>query len=203
MVKSKSVVQFYLIGLLWLAYAFLFPLYRITDYLIVSILSILLFFFSSYIISTRKGYENINTGDSYIDEMLITAIDNLEKLRLIRNAIGNENLRKQIKDLDNDSHQIIEFVKKYPDRCSKVSQFFLYYLPTTLKLINNYKELEMQGQVGDNHTIGMKKIEEFMNELVVAYHKILDDLCEDKVMETSIDIDVMEKMLQQDEYLKE
>jgi hypothetical protein len=61
----------------------------------------------------------------------------------------------------------------------------------------------MQGQVGDNHTIGMKKIEEFMNELVVAYHKILDDLCEDKVMETAIDIDVMEKMLQQDEYLKE
>jgi 5-bromo-4-chloroindolyl phosphate hydrolysis protein len=150
----------------------------------------------------RKGYEGINTKDPYTDEMLITAIDNLEKLRLIRNAIENEKVRKQIQDLDSDTHKIIELIKKYPDKCSKVSQFFLYYLPTTVKLINNYKELEMQGQVGENHSKGMEKMEGFMNELVIAYRKILDDLSEDKVMEASIDIDVMEKMLQQDEYLK-
>lgn len=205
-IKSKSVVPIYSIGLLWLAYSFFFPLYRMSDYVIVFILSFLLYLLVSFGISSafaKKGYKNIDTGDSYIDEMLITAMDNLERIRLLQNALWNENIRKQIQSLENDSYKIVEFIKNNPDKSSQASQFFLYYLPTTVKLITNYKELEMQGQVGDNRSMGLQKIESFMNELVTAYHKILDDIYEDKVMETSIDIDVMEKMLQQDRYLKE
>jgi 5-bromo-4-chloroindolyl phosphate hydrolysis protein len=143
----------------------------------------------------------IDTGDSYTDELLNTALEHLEKIRLLRSAIWNDSLRSQIESLEKDAHQIIEVIKKYPDKMVHISQFFLYYLPSTLKLINNYKELEGEGRAGTNHTAGMEKIEGFMGELVTAYHKVLDDLYKDQVMETSINIEVMEKMLRQDEYL--
>jgi 5-bromo-4-chloroindolyl phosphate hydrolysis protein len=154
-------------------------------------------------LSIKKEYKSIDTGDSYTDEMLISTIDNLEKIRLLRNAISNETVRKQIGILENDSLQIMEYIKTHPDKGIKISQFFLYYLPTTVKLINNYKELEKQEQVGVNHTTGMEKIEGFMKELVTAYHKVLDDLYEDKVMETLIDIKVMDEMLHMDKYVEE
>jgi 5-bromo-4-chloroindolyl phosphate hydrolysis protein len=206
LIKSKSVIPIYSIGLLWLVYSYFFPLYRISDYFIVSLLSLLLYLAVCLVINTffvKKEYRSIDTGDAYTDELLVSALDNLEKLRLLRSAIWNDNLRKQVQSLENDSRQIVEFIKSNPDKCLHVSQFFLYYLPATLKLVNNYKELEARGQVGKNHTEGIKKIEDFIGELVTAYHKILDDLCEDKVMETSINIDVIEDMLQQDKYLKE
>lgn len=175
------------------------------DFLIAGILSILLYLIAAYVIPTlfvNKKYKNINSGDSYIDDMLISAKDNLDRIRLLRNAISNDNVKKQIGAIENYSHQIIEYIKKYPSKGSKISQFFLYYLPTTVKLIDNYKELEIQGQIGVNQATGMQKIEEFMNELVIAYNKVLDDLNEDKVMETLIDIEVMDKMLQMDQYTK-
>ncbi|MGF7145383.1 5-bromo-4-chloroindolyl phosphate hydrolysis protein [Anaerotaenia torta] len=203
--KSKSVVPVYLVGLLWIVYACLFPLYRMADFLIAGILSVLLYFIAAFAIPSffvNKKYKNIDTGDSGTDEMLITAVDHLERMRLLRNTIVNNNIRKQIEAIENTSHQIIAYIKKYPDKGPKVSRFFSYYLPTTLNLINNYKELEMQEQAGDNRTMGMKKIEDFMNELVIAYRKVIDDLNEDKVMETIIDIEVMDEMLQMDRYIK-
>ncbi len=204
-IKCKSVFPIYLIGVLWLVYAFLFPLYKISDYMIVLGLSFILYLSASYIINlffeNRGRY--INTGDNYADEQLVTAIGHLDRLRLLRNLIGNDIFRKQVESLENDSYHIIEFIKKYPDKSLKVSQFFLYYLPTTLRLIENYMELENQGQVGNNHIEGMKRMEGFMSELVVAYHQVLDDLCEDEVMEADIDMEVMKKMLQQDNYLED
>lgn len=204
--KSKSVIPIYAIGVLWLAYAYFFPLYRISDYLIVCGLSIFLYLMAALIINTffvKEEYKAIDTGDGYVDGLLISAVDNLEKMRLLRNSVWNENFRKHLQSLENDSHQIVEFIKKNPDKCLHVSQFFLYYLPSALKLAENYKELETQGRVGENHTEGLKKIEDFIPELVTAFHKILDDLLEDKVMEASVNIDVIEDMLQKDKYLKE
>ena len=202
-IKYKIVIPFFLIGVLWLVYVNLFPIYRISDYMIVLGLSLILYVSSSYIINLfikNKG-RYFNTGDDYADEQLGIAFGHLDRMGLLRSMIGNKVFRKQIESLESDSHQIIEFIKKYPDKSSKISQFFLYYLPTTLKLIEDYKELETRGQIGSNHIEGLKRMEEFMGELVVAYHQVLDELCEDKVMETAIDIEVMKKMLQQDNYL--
>ncbi len=195
-----------MIGLIWLAYAFLFPLYRLSDYVIVIILSFIIYLSVSGIINRffiKEEYKAVDTGDAYIDELLISALDNLTRMKALRHAIQNDGVKNQIESLENDSYQLIGYIKRYPDKYTKVSQFFLYYLPSTLKLINNYQELEGIGQVGENHSSGMKKTEKFLTELVGVYHKVLDDLLKDKVMEASVDMDVMEEMLQKDKYLSE
>lgn len=202
--KNKSVVPVYVVGIIWLIYAFLFPLYRSKDFLIVSLLSLALYLLVSFgrnLVLAKKGYQIIGTKDVYVDELLLSAFEELEKLRLLRNSIWNDEVRKQISSMERDARLLLEYVIKYPDKGYKATQFFQYYLPVSTKLINNYRELEQHGRVGKNHTLGMNKIESFLNELVTAYHKVLDDLYEDKVMEASIDIEVMKKMLRQDNYL--
>ncbi|MFT4142945.1 MAG: 5-bromo-4-chloroindolyl phosphate hydrolysis family protein [Mobilitalea sp.] len=203
--KSKSVMPIYSVGFLWIIYALLFPLYRLTDYFIVVVLSLFLYLLSAFAVPTlfaRKVVKDTNTGDTFLDEMLVEALDNVEKIRLIQNTIWKESIRKYIENMMNDTQRIIEYVKKNPDKSNNVSQFFYYYLPETVKIINSYKELETLGQAEENQSMTILKTEEFMSELVMVYHKILDDVYEDKMLETSINIDVMKKMLQQDSYLK-
>ncbi len=203
-IKSKSVIPIYSVGFLWIIYAILFPLYRLTDYFIVVVLSLFLYLLTSFAMPSlfaRKVVKDTNTGDVFLDEMLVEALDNLEKIRLVQNNILKESIRKHIESMIDDTQSIIDFVKNNPDKSSNASQFFYYYLPETVKILNSYKELETFGQAEENQSMSILKMEEFIRGLETAYHKIRDNVYEDKAMETSINMDVMKKMLQQDSYL--
>ena len=203
--KYKSVIPIYLTGLLWFLYSLMFPLYRLWDYLIVLILSIIIHLSASVISSrlTHKRYHGIDTGDWNLNDVLLTAMANLEKMRQIKSTIQNEEIRIQIQSFEDDSRQIVEFIRNNPKRYSKASRFFQYYLPETVKLLHNYAEMEIQGQNAESRSAGLQNIADFLMQLVTIYHKIRDNIYEDKVLESSIDIEVMETMLRQDGYLND
>lgn len=73
-----------------------------------------------------------------------------------------------------------------------------YYLPTTVKLLENYNEFGKQEAKGENITSTMKKVEEVLDTVVNAFKKVLDDLFMDKALDTSVDIEVLEKMLREE-----
>ncbi|QHQ59928.1 hypothetical protein Ana3638_03310 [Anaerocolumna sedimenticola] len=202
--KSKSVIPIYLIGLVWLIYSFSFPLYRIQDFVIAAILSFAVFFAGTYMITIKdqkNGIEYINTGDRDLDEMLETAAKNLNMLKFLSQNIINTKMAGQVKQLENVSVKILDLVKNEPNKASKASQFFNYYLSETVKILISYKEFEAGGRSGKNLTTAMTQIEEFMVKLAEAYQKILDGLYKDEVTDVSIDMEVMAAMLKQDQYL--
>ncbi len=204
--KSKSVIPIYLIGLVWLTYSILFPLYRVQDFLIAAMLSGIVFFIGTYVISMRdkkKGMGYIDTGDRELDEMLETAVKHLNRLKFLSQNMSNVNMAEQVKQLEAVSAKIIELVRNEPNKASKASQFFDYYLPAAVKILNAYKEFEIGGQAGKNLAFSISEIETFMVKLTEAFHNILDGLYKDKTMEISIDMEVMETMLKQDQYLED
>ena len=202
--KSRSVLPIYSVGLVWLAYALLFPLYRMADYAGAALISAVAYILVSYLVTALgiNKYQNVDTGDSSTDEMIIGALKNVERMRLLRNSIQNEKARSAIQDLEQTAGLIIEHIRSNRDKASKVSQFFLYYLPTTVTLLERYKQMELPGQTGEHLRDGKQELEEFLDKLVEAYHSILDQLFGDHAMGISIDIDVLEQMLRQDNYLK-
>ena len=203
--KYKSVIPIYLTGLLWFLYSLMFPLYRLWDYFIVLVLSVFIHLSASVISSllTKKRYQGIDTGDWNVNDVLLTAVDDLDKMRQIKSIIQNEEIRIQIQSFEDDSRQIIEFIRNNPQRYSKTSRFFQYYLPETVKLLHNYAEMEIQGEKAENRSAGLQNIADFLKQLVTIYHKIRVNIYEDKVLESSIDIEVMETMLRQDGYLND
>lgn len=204
--KTKSVIPIYLIGLVWLTYSLLFPLYRVLDFLIAAIVSGIVFFIGTYVISMRdkkKGLGYIDTGDKELDDMLESAVKNLNWLKFLSQNISNPIMAEQVKQLEAVSAKIIDLVRNEPNKASKASQFFDYYLPAAVKILNAYKEFEAGGQAGKNLAFSISKIESFMVKLTESFHNILDGLYKDKTTEISIDMEVMETMLKQDQYLEE
>ena len=73
-----------------------------------------------------------------------------------------------------------------------------YYLPTTVKLLDAYEELDRQPVQGENIRNGKQEIEKTLDTLNLAFEKLLDSLFEDTAWDVATDISVLQTMLAQE-----
>ena len=104
----------------------------------------------------------------------------------------------KISRLEAVSAKIFAQAKQNPDKLPQMRKFMDYYLPTALKLLKTYAELDAQGVEGGNIRESKQRIEQVMDTLVTAFEAQLDRLFEDDALDVSTDIDVMENMLRAD-----
>lgn len=199
-VKVKSVVPVYLFGITWILCAFILPMYRWFDFVIALIFSILVFRVSANLIPPKtilveKEPEPISTGNLELDEVLTTGTAYMSELSNLSLKIENKDIAVKIDKMMGVSRHIFEFVTKTPSKIRQIKQFMNYYLPTTIKLLKNYNEFQKQETKGENIVSAMGKIEGVLDTIVIAFKKVLDDLFSDKALDTSVDIEVLEKMI--------
>jgi 5-bromo-4-chloroindolyl phosphate hydrolysis protein len=73
-----------------------------------------------------------------------------------------------------------------------------YYLPTTVKLLEAYAQMDAQPVGGENIVTAKKEIEATLDTLNVAFEKLLDSLFQDTAWDISSDISVLNTMLAQE-----
>ena len=122
----------------------------------------------------------------------------LDELRRVNDAIPDEEMSDKISRLEAVSAKIFEQAKTDPDKLPRMRKFMDYYLPTSLKLLQTYAELDSQGVEGENITESKHRIEQTMDTLVHAFETQLDQLFAADAMDISADIDVMQNMLRAD-----
>ena len=122
----------------------------------------------------------------------------LDELRRVNDAIPDEEMSDKISRLEAVAAKIFEQAKSDPDKLPQMRKFMDYYLPTSLKLLNTYAELDRQGIEGDNITESKRRIELTMDTLVKAFENQLDRLFASDALDVSTDIDVMQNMLRAD-----
>ena len=97
---------------------------------------------------------------------------------------------------------VIAEVRIHPEVAPDLQKMMNYYLPTTSKLLNAYRELDKQPIAGENISNTKAEIEQTVDTLNVAFEKLLDSLFADCAWDISSDISVLNTMLAQ-EGLKE
>lgn len=122
----------------------------------------------------------------------------LRELRRVNDAIPDEEMSDKISRLEAVSAKIFAQIRENPEKLPQMRKFMDYYLPTSLKLLDTYAELEAQGIEGTNIRESKRRIEQSMDTLVVAFENQLDKLFQDDALDVSADIDVMEQMLSAD-----
>lgn len=122
----------------------------------------------------------------------------LDQLRAVNDAIPDAEMSDKISRLEAVSAKIFEQAKSDPDKLPRMRKFMDYYLPTSLKLLDTYAELDAQGVEGENISESKHRIEQTMDTLVHAFETQLDQLFQDDALDVSADIDVMENMLRAD-----
>ena len=116
-------------------------------------------------------------------------------IRRLNDEIPDERISAQIDLIERLTAQIFDCVRKNPKKLSQIRQFLNYYMPTTIKLMEQYVTLQNQSLKTENITEGMQKIEDLLDKVIIAFQRQLDALFEADVVDITADIRVMEQMM--------
>lgn len=119
----------------------------------------------------------------------------ISDIRRLNDEIPDERMSAQIDLIERLTAQIFDCVRQHPEKLSQIRQFLNYYLPTTIKLMEQYVTLQSQSVKTENITEGMQKIEDLLDKVIVAFQRQLDALFESDVVDITADIRVMEQMM--------
>lgn len=122
----------------------------------------------------------------------------LRKIRAANDAIPGEEISEKITHIEHVVGRIYARVKDHPEQASDLRKMQEYYLPTTVKLLEAYAEMDAQPVSGDNIRSAKKEIEDTLDTLNAAFEKLFDDLFRDAAWDVSTDISVLETLLAQD-----
>ena len=132
-------------------------------------------------------YRTIQEGKEYI-----------RQIKEANDAIPNEDISNQLFELEDVTTRIFAHVEKRPEKLSEISKFMRYYLPTTLKLVNAYREFESQPVQGENISAAKTEIQGALVTINRAFENLLDSLFENDALDISTDISVLHTMLAQE-----
>ncbi len=138
------------------------------------------------------------TGDQAADQVITTGRQMLATIKRENAAIPDQELSELMDNLSIKCEQIFRTVSECPSKAPQVRKFMNYYLPTTLKMLANYRTMEQRGvsygemqQARETTVRGVKLV-------LTACQKQIDNLHRENMLDISTDIDVLEQMLKRD-----
>ena len=199
-IVHKSAVPLYAAAAVWVLYALLFPLHRLTHFVVVVLVSALAggiakCFCKDVVEEVEVPAEPETTGNAELDKMIVACDKALAEMKRLDDNIADEKISAQIVRLGTLTEKILGQVKADPAKLPQIRKFMNYYLPTTLKLLNAYDRMGAQGVEGENISGTMAKVEQMMGTVVTAFEKQLDSLFGSEALDISTDITVVENMM--------
>lgn len=204
----KSPLPYYAVGLLWIIWALLFPMYRPVDFAILIILSVAAFivvgkFAPAVRVKVPIVEEPVDTGNEELDQIIENGRRYLAQIREANAAIRDEYISQQISRMENTTDKIFKYTAKNPRQAPQVRKFMNYYLPTLLKLLNAYIRLSSEGGSGTNVSKSMESIKNVLSTIADAFDKQLDNLFMPEALDITTDIKVLEGILAQEGLMDE
>ena len=122
----------------------------------------------------------------------------LRQIKESNDAIPGEEISAKISRLELVIERIFDRVEQHPDLVEELRRFMKYYLPTTVKLLKAYEELDRQEVQGPNIQKSKKEIENTLDTIHQAFENLLDSFFEDTAVDISSDISVMQTLMAQE-----
>ncbi|MBQ6477298.1 MAG: 5-bromo-4-chloroindolyl phosphate hydrolysis family protein [Bacilli bacterium] len=118
----------------------------------------------------------------------------IEKIPLI----DDEEIRESLNSINDTVNKIIDTVTKNPEKADNINNFFEYYLPVVVKVLDRYDEIENQklsSTEAKKFTTSTKKM---ISEADNSFKKILDNLYKSEMVDTDAEMKVFNSMLKAD-----
>lgn len=128
--------------------------------------------------------ENAKKQNKHILEM-IPKIENIE-------------LRKSLNEINTTVTKIINTIEKDPEKEKKLKNFFDYYLPVTVKLVDRYDEIENQRINSKEEKSFNLTTENTIKEINDVFKQFLNILYQSDMNDTDVEIKVLNSMLKAD-----
>ncbi|MCD7928622.1 MAG: 5-bromo-4-chloroindolyl phosphate hydrolysis family protein [Clostridiales bacterium] len=199
-VTTRNAAPVYAIAVVWLVGTFLVGVHSIGGYLMLAALSVVAFLAGRMIWPDKVEEVEIPEPEPADPELAALKKERdraISEIRRLNDNIADEAISRQIDHIESTTRKIFDYILEKPEKKSQVRTFLNYYLPTTIKLLNEYDRMDNLGVSGANIDSAKRKIEGMLDTVCVAFDKQLDALFSDAAMDVSAEITVLEQMMQQ------
>ncbi len=138
------------------------------------------------------------TGDKAADQVITTGRQMLATIKRENAAIPDREMSDLMDMLYLRCEQIFRTVSECPSKAPQVRKFMNYYLPTTLKMLANYRTMEQRGVSYGEMKEARETTVRGLNLILTACQKQIDNMHRENILDISTDIDVLEQMLKRD-----
>lgn len=146
----------------------------------------------------KKKLEAENPQMKAVHEVITEGKNIISEINAANVAIEGEIISLKLDRLEVVITKIFGFIEDNPDGLPEIRKFMGYYLPTTLKLVGVYRDLDAETIQGTNIMATKKEIEDTLDTINHAFENLLDSFYEDTAMDVSTDISVLNTMLAQE-----
>lgn len=146
---------------------------------------------SIYEINKQQAEDIIKNGDEI-----------LQKMNLSSSNIRDLSFKTDLAELFKNITDILNIVKRYPDKALSLNKFNDYYMPTSLKLIETFEEFELMNTDDKKIHNSMEEIKKSIKTIAEAFDNIKVDLLSYKAMDVKTDIDTINLIFKQEGLLE-
>ncbi len=114
--------------------------------------------------------------------------------------IEDEAIQKELNEINDSVTKIIETISKNPKKVEQTDNFFDYYLPITVKIVDRYDEIENQKLSSAESKKFFASTNKMVKEINRAYKKILDNLYKKELVDMDAEMKVFNSLLKADGY---
>ena len=141
--------------------------------------------------------------DPEVQEIIRTGDEYIKKIHESNDAIPGEEISAKISRMEVLVDRIFDRVEQNPESVTDIRRLMEYYLPTTVKLLEAYEQLDGMPVQGENIISSKNEIEKTLDTLNAAFEKLLDSLFQDTAWDVAADISVLNTMLAQEGLTKD
>ena len=123
-------------------------------------------------------------------------------IRKCNDDIPGEEMSEKLDKMEYLVTRIFARVEEKPEQAAELQKMLSYYLPTTQKLLEAYRDLDKQNVEVKNISDTKREIETTVDTINRAFEGFLDELFRDHAWDIQSDISVLNTMLKQDGYIK-
>ena len=138
--------------------------------------------------------EKVETGDAPLN--LDPARRFAAVLEKEQQLMQDAQAREELAAMHKTTTAICDWLEAHPESQPKTRRFAEYYIPTTLKLLHTYNDV--QGQQGENAETIRRDIAGILHTLNQAYENLYNNLLSDVAMDISSEIAALQGMLAND-----
>ncbi len=143
---------------------------------------------------TKNNYVQKDSMQNFYDILNIAKNQNA-KIYEVMNKIDDKELVRNIDEIHDTSAKIIYEISKNPSKLNKAQNFLNYYLPTTLKILTTYDNMENQYLNTKEINKSMQNTKQMIIKINNSLKMQLSNLFQSEIIDTDAELKVFETML--------
>lgn len=145
-----------------------------------------------------KNKKTLKEENFNLYKVLENAKKQNKKIIDAKSYIDNDEIKSYLTSINESTSKIIKTIEKTPKKIKNIDNFFDYYLPITVKIIDRYDEIE-------NNNLSSKDSKKFMTSTInmlasidKAFRNILNNLYQKEIIDMDAEMKVFSSMLKAD-----